>query len=278
MWWTSIKSSPMRWRRTEDWAHRVTKQRLVCLIRPPSRFQAVWAYVAQAGYFGSLDNIISYPLVQISPPVAPDAPRVVAQSDSEIEIAWNAVSGATHYKLYRATTRGGLFVQIGGEISVTRYLNDGLAGAFSANIFYYYQLEACNGVGCSQRSPDGLMALAALVAATQSDSEISITWSAVADATHYKLYRSTSGGSYTQIGGEIAAISYLDSGLSVKTAYSYQLEVCNSIGCSVRSLGVSGHHLRFFGRVARRDNDWFGLSDCPRVFGRAGVCDGREPR
>ena len=161
------------------------------------------------------------------------------QSDSEIEIAWNAVSGATHYKLYRATTRGGLFAQVGGEISVTRYLNDGLADAFSANTFYHYRLEACNGVGCSQRSPDGLMALATLVAAAQSDSEISISWSAVADATHYKLYRLASDGSYTQIGGAIATNSYLDSALSLTTAYSYQLEVCNSGGCSARSLEVS---------------------------------------
>ena len=41
-------------------------------------------------------------------------------------------------------------------------------------------------------------------AATQSEGAISISWSAVADATHYKLYRSaTSGGSFEQIGGEI---------------------------------------------------------------------------
>ena len=67
-------------------------------------FSDGWVYVADF----SRDKIISYPLFQILPPVAPDAPRVVAQSESEIEIAWNAVSGATHYKLYRSETSGGL--------------------------------------------------------------------------------------------------------------------------------------------------------------------------
>ena len=213
------------------------------------------AYVTDRG----IDKIISYPLIQISPPAAPDAPRVAAQSDSEIEIAWNAVSGATHYKLYRATTRGGSYTQVGGEISVTRYLNGDLADAFSASASYYYQLEACNGAGCSERSPDGgLVALATLTAVTQSDSEISISWSAVADATHYNLYRSTSGGSYTQIGGKITATSYLDSGLSVKIAYYYQLEVCNSVGCSRRSFEVSA---TTYGSLGAARDETAGLSD-----------------
>ena len=175
-------------------------------------------------------------------------PTVVAQSDSEIAITWSAVSGATHYKLYRSETSGGMYIQIGGEISVTRYLNDGL----SANTSYYYQLEACSGDECSGRSPEVSAttapppppltppAPAAPTATAQSDSEIAITWSAVSGATHYKLYRSTtSGGSYSQIGGNIAATGYRDSGLSVKTAYYYQLEACNSGGCSGRSPEVS---------------------------------------
>ena len=43
-----------------------------------------------------------------------------------------------------------MYAQIGGDISITRYLNDGL----SANTSYYYQLEACNGNECSGRSPE----------------------------------------------------------------------------------------------------------------------------
>ena len=68
---------------------------------------------------------------------------------SEIEIAWNAVLGATHYKLYRSATSDGLFAQVEGDISITRYRDGGL----SANIYYYYQLEACSGDECSERSP-----------------------------------------------------------------------------------------------------------------------------
>ena len=194
------------------------------------------AFFGGRAYVADGSKIISYPLFSSVPfAVAPDAPRVVAQSESEIEIAWNAVLGATHYKLYRSETSGGLFEQVGGDISVTRYRDD----TISAGASYYYQLEACNGDECSGRSFEGLLTLlapSALMATAQSDSEISITWNEVAGATHYKLYRATvSGGSYTPIGGEITAIGYLDSGLSVKTAYYYRLEACNSGGCSGRS-------------------------------------------
>ena len=113
-----------------------------------------------------------------------------------------------------------------------------------ANTSYEYQLESCNDNGCSGRSSfvsattapvPPLMAMAT----AQSDSAISISWSAVVDATHYKLYRATVGGSFDQIGGNIAATVTVDSGLDANTSYEYQLESCNDNGCSGRSSFVS---------------------------------------
>ena len=200
------------------------------------------AFSGKRVYVADIDlaKIISYPLFSpVSFAIAPDAPRVVAQSDSEIEIAWNAVSGATHYKLYRSETSGGLFAPVGGEISVTRYRDDDFPG----DAFYYYQLEACSGSECSGRSPavGTVPATPSPTAATQSDSAISIRWSNAAGATHYKLYRSeTSEGSFDQIGGDIAATDYVDdSGLTANTPYYYQLESCNDNGCSGRSPEIS---------------------------------------
>ena len=219
-------------------------------------------------------KIISYPRFSSVPfAVAPDAPRVFMQSDSEIEIAWNAILGATHYKLYRSETRGGSYEQVGGDISVTRYQDD----TISAGAFYYYQVEACNGNECSGRSPAVKIAPDAPTAAAQSDTEISITWSAVAGATHYNLYRATaSGGAYMQIGGDIDATGYLDSGLSETTAYYYQLEVCNSGGCSGRSPEVSATTYATGSLGAGRDEITTGL-DSPGAIafsgGRAYMAD-----
>ena len=106
-----------------------------------------------------IDKIISYSLpLPVSFAVAPDLPRAVAQSDSKIEITWNAVLGATHYNVYRSETSDGLFALVRGTISVPHYRD----GDLSRNTSYYYQLEACSGNKCSGRSPQGSVATRSL--------------------------------------------------------------------------------------------------------------------
>ena len=108
------------------------------------------------------------------------------------------MADATHYKLYRSETGGGVFARIGDDIiGATDYVDD---DGLEANTSYDYELEACNGNECSVRSaafsattPLG-RPTAGLSATAQSASAVSISWSAVADATHYKLYRSAAGG------------------------------------------------------------------------------------
>ena len=152
------------------------------------------------------------------------------------------MAGATHYKLYRSETSEGSFTQIGGDIAAIDYVDD---NDLAANTSYDYQLEACSDNGCSSRSSAVSATTAperpsALTVVTQSEGAISISWSAVAGATHYKLYRSeTRDGSFMQIGGEITATDYVDSDISAGASYYYQLEACNDNGCSGRSLEVS---------------------------------------
>ena len=84
-------------------------------------------------------------------------------------------------------------------------------------------------------------------ASAQSSTVIVVTWSAAPRATVYKLYRSTaSAGPYTQVGGDFSTLtlSYRDdddsNGLDLNNSdYFYQLEACNSSGCSGRSPEVS---------------------------------------
>ena len=84
-------------------------------------------------------------------------------------------------------------------------------------------------------------------ASAQSSTVIVVTWSAAPRATLYKLYRSTvSAGPYTQVGGDFSTLtlSYRDddddNGPDLNNSdYFYQLEACNSSGCSGRSPEVS---------------------------------------
>ena len=224
----------------------------------------------------------------------PPVPRAFARSKSEIEITWNAVSGATSYKLYRSTSRSGGYAQIGGDISALRYLD---RGGLSPDTEYFYQLEACNSAGCSVRSPaDSDTTLPMPVApaqpaqpraSAQSESEILVTWSAVSGATRYKLYRSTSrSGGYAQIGGDISALRYSDRGRSASTEYFYRLEACNSVGCSAPSPEVSvtiqdtplvpGQCRRGQMLTAGESCDWKGITFAVNSGGRSATFGNRD--
>ena len=191
----------------------------------------------------------------VAPPPAPAAPpdlTLSVQSESEILISesqilitWDAVPSATSYKLYRATVSSVAYAQVDGDLPalMLRYLDTGL----DPNTEYFYQLEACNSGGCSGRSAEFSVATRVsppvLTVVAQSDSEIEVTWITVQDATVYNIYRSTvSGGMYATISGDGLSSTltlYTDSGLSAYTEYFYQMDACNSRGCSRRLPEVS---------------------------------------
>ena len=182
------------------------------------------------------------PSVPSAEPVLPSV-QSSREGDSEIEITWSAVPGATSYKLYWSENSDGPYTQIGGDIFALSYLDD---RGLDPNTEYFYQLEACNSGGCSRRSAKVSATTRASPpepkASAQSESEIEITWSAVPGATSYNIYRATvSGGEYDRISGDnLSTLRYLDSGrLSPNTEYFYQMEACNSVGCSRRSAEVS---------------------------------------
>ena len=171
-------------------------------------------------------------------PATPSDVSVVEQSESEILITWDAVPGATSYKLYRSTVSSVAYAQIGDDLPALTlsYLDSGL----DPNTEYFYQLEACNSGGCSSRSTEVSVTtqISPPVLSVQSEDEILITWDAVPSATVYNLYRSTvSSVAYAQIGGDLSTLTlYLDSSglygeLYGDTEYFYQLEACNSGGC-----------------------------------------------
>ena len=177
-------------------------------------------------------------------PAAPGMINMALTDSGEISLGWDPVSVATSYKLYRSENSDGPYVQIaqiGDDLSAPRYED----GDISAGTTYYYQIEACNSGGCSERSTEVSVTTAPAVPVLEvgevGSDQISVTWEAVPGATSYNLYRLTvSGGTPTLVGGNLATLTYTDNNdISAGTPYFYQLEACNSGGCSERSTEVS---------------------------------------
>jgi fibronectin type 3 domain-containing protein len=172
-------------------------------------------------------------------------PENVEASDGsftdKVQISWDAVSGATSYGVYRATTAGGTKTLIGSPTD--EYFNDTTA---VAGTLYYYWVEACADTGCSDLSaydPGWRRPLAPEnVAASDGTSPDSvwIDWDAVSGATSYEVYRATSDvGVKTLIGSPTD--EYFDDTTAVAgTLYYYWVKACVDSYCSDYSVYDTG--------------------------------------
>ena len=175
---------------------------------------------------------------------APSSPSGLTASagNAQVNLTWNASSGATAYYVKRSTTTGGPYAQIatpGG----TSYADNNVTNGTK----YYYVVAAYNSYGQSQNSsevnatptappapgaPSGLQAIAG-------NAEVSLSWTASTGATSYHVKRSTiTGGPYAQVSAPTSA-NFSDTGLANGTTYYYVVSALNASGESTNSLEAS---------------------------------------
>jgi hypothetical protein len=82
-----------------------------------------------------------------TPPAAPTGASASASSQTQVNVSWGAVSGATSYTVLRSTTSGGPYSSVGTS-ATTSFANTGL----SCNTTYYYVVTASNGTCSSGNS------------------------------------------------------------------------------------------------------------------------------
>ncbi|MEY5026004.1 MAG: hypothetical protein RLZZ244_1532, partial [Verrucomicrobiota bacterium] len=117
----------------------------------------------------------------VAPPVAPSGLRATP-SNAQISLNWNAVSGATSYRVLRSTTRGSGYADFAGNVTSTLSLvNSGL----SNGVAYFYVVAALNSSGQSPNSaevtatPVAPPAAPAGLTATPGDGLVTLRWTAV---------------------------------------------------------------------------------------------------
>ena len=179
---------------------------------------------------------------------APTAPVVKignSASSGKPMLTWNAVYGATSYRIYRSTAKGSGYSLL-GTTTATSYTNTGA----KAGTTYYYRVKACNDAGLSPYSnivsgqsksvAPKLSAPVVKIGHSASSGKPMLTWNAVSSATSYKVYRATSqNGTYSLL-GTVTATSYTNTGAKAGTTYYYKVKAVNSAGESAYSNIVSG--------------------------------------
>ncbi len=182
-------------------------------------------------------------------PAGPSSPTnlVVEISDSQAELTWDAVAGATEYRIYSVGSDGTLTrVAEGTTITDTTYTVTGLTN----NTTYRYVVRAVNSAGIESGDSGEISATPELtippvpknLTANPADTQVTLSWTASNSAEEYRIYRaSTPDGTLARIaeGTTITETNYIDTGLTNDTTYRYTVRAFNSIGESTDSTEVT---------------------------------------
>ncbi len=167
-------------------------------------------------------------------PTAPTGVKAVRASYKSIKISWTAVSGATGYAVYRATSKTGTYNYIKSTASTS--LTD---TSCTTGKTYYYKVKAYKTVGDKKyHSGDSTIVSAKAIptaptgvkAVSASYKSIKISWSAVSGATGYAVYRATSKtGTYNYI-KSTASTSLTDTSCTTGKTYYYKVKAYKTVG------------------------------------------------
>ncbi|MFD3447112.1 leucine-rich repeat protein [Microbacteriaceae bacterium 4G12] len=163
----------------------------------------------------------------ISNPVAPINIKSVSTGYNSINTSWNAVTGASGYEVWRATSSTGTYSLV-NTTTGTSYNNTGLATGTT----YYYKVRAYVLNGTTKVYSDYSPIVSAKpvpVAPTGVKStstgynSISTSWSAATGASGYEVWRATSStGTYSLV-NTTTGTSYNNTGLATGTTYYYKV-------------------------------------------------------
>jgi len=176
---------------------------------------------------------------------APSTPTGLSATSggNSVSLTWNAAAGSpTSYNVKRSTTSGSGYVTVSSPGAVTgTNFTDLVVGGTT----YYYVVSAVNSGGESANSSEvsaapTLVAPAAPtgLAASASDGQVTLSWSASLAATGYKLKRATTSGAEVTL-ATLGTTSYTDSTVANGTTYFYEVSATNSAGEGVNSSEVS---------------------------------------
>ena len=150
-----------------------------------------------------------------------------------IKVRWKAVSNATGYALYRATSSGGMYTRI-KTLTGTSYTDTGLTTGKT----YYYKVRAYCVAGMattygsysSYKYAEPIPAKPALTAKSAGYNSVRLSWTSVPGRTGYALYRATSkSGTYKKI-KTLTGTSYTTTGLTTGKTYYYKMRAYRKVG------------------------------------------------
>ena len=194
-------------------------------------------YYTVAAFSGSTRS--AYKAVKLKY-IASPVVNYISNSGSGVSLKWAKIGGATKYYIYRKTSAGAKWKNI-GSASTSSYIDKTAKSGTS----YIYTIRAYDGSVLSSFNSNGwkikFLATPKLGSAVSSKSGITFKWSAVTGASGYIVYRKTGTGSWVQlakISGK-SKVAYLDKSAKKGVTYKYTVRAYSGSYKSSYYSGIS---------------------------------------
>ncbi|APJ04522.1 fibronectin type III domain-containing protein [Silvanigrella aquatica] len=180
-------------------------------------------------------------------PIVPITFVSTTTSSTNINLTWSGAAGGTTFKVYSSISAGGSVPALGTLTPCSSSPCNFVVGTLGQTI--YYTIIALNsGINASAFTQSAEVSATPLNSfspkVTAQNSQISLNWNSIANATDYKIYYSTTSGQ--AINGNVIgcdaflATSCVISGLTNGQTYYFALSVTRSIGGTLISSEESG--------------------------------------
>jgi uncharacterized repeat protein (TIGR02543 family) len=170
----------------------------------------------------------------------PQGLRVAGQAGNSISLAWQTVSNAGSYKVYKGSNSDAVNEYVAETASASYTVTD-----LAADMGYYFTVSAVHESveslpsvvvqgKTSLASPQGLRV------AGQTENSISLSWQTVSGAGRYKVYKGSSSDAVNEYVAETPSASYTVTGLAAETSYYFTVSAVYGSGESPPSAAVQG--------------------------------------
>lgn len=160
--------------------------------------------------------------------IATPTASVASVGYESLKVTWTTVSNASSYEVYRSTSATGTFSKA-ATVSTTSFTNTGRV----TGKYYYYKVKAVvmdgsdayKGSFSTIKSGKAIPATTKVTLSKASATSIKVSWTGVAGATKYQIFRSTSAsGTYTYLGAASStARSWVNTGRTPGQYYYYKV-------------------------------------------------------
>ncbi len=146
--------------------------------------------------------------------------KSISNTTSGVTVTWEAVDGATSYKVYRKVS-GSSSWSLVGTSTTTSYTSTGVESGKT----YTFTVRAVNSSGTSGYSATGLTIrylATPKITLSNTSSGVKVAWGSISGASSYYVYRKTESGSYSKIATVASGtLNYTDTSASAGVRYYY---------------------------------------------------------